>query len=722
MTVTLASQSQLFVTIRGFGGDDEVAVKSVIGREAISELYRFEIAFTSKDDAIDLEKSLNSPVTITFRSESEERYVDGIVASLSHGATAAQDDVYVTEYCAVVKPKLWLLTLDRNYLIFQKKSTIDVIMQVLKDNGISDVEDRTKSCGKVVNEYCVQFGESSFDFISRLMEWAGIFYFFEHKAGKHTLVLADGTDGYGKALGSAPVRYAELVQDRMPIGLCFASQVTASINTGGYSQTDYNHTISQTNLFGTLDAKWEGPMLYEYPGKIAAVKEGDDQAKVRVQEFEVKHQKFEFSSTAIHLIPGCPCEIKGHTAAIFNKKVVILELHWSYKWSNNLGVEFENRFLAVEEKVPFRPLRRTPKPCVSGAQTAVVVCPSGEEIFRDAYCSVKVHFHWDQMGKKDGEDSCWIRVAQPLAGSNWGGIFVPRIGQEVVVVFLNGDPDRPLIVGCVYNDKYLPLYSDQDSMKTSLKTVTFKDPERYHEATFYDEKDKELFLFHVHKDIKVESVEGSRFTEFQSANGAVKDEYLMTEGDCLWTNKKGSVTAVQNEGDNSYTNDKGNFSANLKEGNSTIKLDKGNREITLGDGNQTVQIKGNYKLTISGDLTIKVDGNIVIESGKKTTAKSGQDTAMEAGTAFSIKGGTDFKGEAGTAMSLKSGTDTKVDVGMNLNAAAKMNVSVKGQMQAEVNGQLGVKIGGLQVEVAGQAMAKVSAPMIQIGGGMVQLG
>jgi type VI secretion system secreted protein VgrG len=286
-------------------------------------------------------------------------------------------------------------------------------------------------------------------------------------------------------------------------------------------------------------------------------------------------------------------------------------------------------------------------------------------------------------------------VAQVLAGSGWGGVFVPRIGQEVVVAFIEGDPDRPLVVGCVYNDQYMPAYSDKEAMKSSLKTVTFTDDSGFNEIRFNDEKDKEEIFVHAQKDVYID-IKYSRKTEIEESDDTL-DLFKGSRSVTLQT-KDGAVK-------HSFT---------IKEGESSVLIEKGDSSITLGDGNLSYDIKGDCSWKISGDLTIKVDGNISIESGKVTTSKSGQDTKMEAGTAFTLKGGTDFKAESGTAMALKAG--------LNLDAEAGLNMTLKANLNWEAKGGVGVKLGGTMVEIAGTAMSKMSAPMITIGGGMLQLG
>ncbi|MDR2646218.1 MAG: type VI secretion system tip protein VgrG [Holosporaceae bacterium] len=739
----LSEQKGLLAQLTTVFGDCGIVLKSLIGREGLSELFEFKIIFSAQDDALDPEKALGSHINIAFQSESQERYIDGIVAEFSQGATANKNGAYLTEYGATIRPSFWLLTLDRNSLIFQNKTAIDILKQVLNDGGIKDLEDKTKSRGKTERTFCVQYNESSFNFASRIMEEEGIFYFFKHEKNKHILVMGDSASVHVKPSGESKVCFFQGGNDRIPLGKVFDTSMTATVNSGGYSTTDYNYTISQTDLFNKLESQWKGTMFYEFPGIFETLEEGKNLSKIRVESSEFRHQLLQAASTAPNLTPGVVFTIAGHHGSKFNADYVILDIEHIYNFSNSSGYTYKNKFRAFKKGTEFRPPRKTPRPLISGTQTAVVTGPSGEEICRNEHCCVKVHFHWDQNGKKDENDSCWVRVAQQLAGNGYGAGFLPRIGQEVVVSFMEGNPDRPLVVGCVYNDKFMPPYDD--AMISWLKTVTFTDDKGFNEFRFNDEKDKEEIYIHAQKDFLIHAINSMKI-EIEKMN------YMLDlwEGSIAFTlqskNGPADYTLSIKEGNSSVTLEKGDHSIIVKKGNSVITLDEGNHTITLGKGDLNYDVTGNHTLTVSGDITIKADGNISfksgkdiildadgnisLKSGKNITSKSGQDTTAEAGTAFALKSGTeltlksgtDLKAESGTGMTLKAGVNLEGSAGMSMNLKANMGIALKANMNVECNGQLGVKVAGLQVEVAGQAMTKVSAPMIQVGGGMVQLG
>jgi type VI secretion system secreted protein VgrG len=698
------------------------------------------VVFAAKDNALDPEKAVGSSMNIAIKSDSQERYIDGIITEFSQGPTETQNDVFLTEYLVTLRPSLWLLTLDRNHLIFQNKTSIDIIKKILGDCGVKEMEDKTKSCGRVAREYCVQYGESSFNFVSRLMEDEGIFYFFKHSNNKHTLVLADSASVHEKMPKTPKVGFLNSSREIFPLGKIFKTSMTTRVQTGGYAGADYNYTISQTKLYGKLDSKWKGQTFYEYPGCFAKSNEGENLFKLRVQHFELERCLFNASSTAANMTAGFSFEVADHLVEKFNGEYVALAISHFLDFSASSGYVYRNTLSSFEKGTEFRPPRKTPKPRVYGTQTAIVTCPSGEEIFKNEHGCIKVFFHWDRVGKSadTNESSCWIRVAQLLAGSNWGGIFIPRVGQEVVVAFLEGDPDRPLVVGCVYNDQHMPEYSDKEAMKSAFKTVSYKDPDRFHEVRINDEKDKEELYVHASKDVYVNIV-NSRKTEIEESDDTLdlfkgsRTITLKADGD-----NPGNHSLFLKKGDQIIELTKGNRTLTLKEGAETVVLENGDRSVTLKKGNQSYEITGDYSIKVSGNLKIKVDGNIDIESSGNTSMKAKGTFNAEStgamglktgpGSAFStetgVGGSFSLKSGAGGALSVESGAGGGMTIksGLNLEASSTVNMNLKANVMLEVNGTASCKLTGAMAEIMGQGMTKVSAPMITIGGGMLQLG
>ena len=707
---------------------EDVVINNIRGSEAISELFEFHVNFSSANREIDAEKILGSNVTLHFKSEKHERFINGIITQFSQGRTSQKEDIYNTEYFFTMRPKLWLLSLDSNCQIFQEKSTMEIIKSVLKEYKIDVSESK---CGNNNRTYCVQYNESSFNFISRLMEDEGIFYYFKHEKNKHTLIIRDGMDTNQKLKEKAG--FIKSGQKICPLGKVFNTSKNIFMNVGGYSAADYNYENSNTKLFNKLETKWKGQTLfYEYPGGFSQAKEGEELSKLRVQEIECKHIMLQGDSTIPDFSPGTTFELTAHHAESFNDSYILCRVEHIFDRNEKNGFVYRNRFWALPKGTEFRPPRKTHKPKIYGNQTAVVVCPSKQEIYRDKYCCIKVHFHWDQKGKsKDTNDSsCWIRVAQLMAGSNWGAVYVPRVGQEVVVSFLEGDPDKPLVVGCVYNDQFKPPYSESQDKISTMKTITFTKDSRFNEIRFNDENEKEEIFVHAQKNVNIDVIDGSYSTKLLAEPG----EKVMHSLEIV----KGDKSVLLKEGDSKYTIKKGDSTIQMDEGNSEIVLKKGNSSIKLEKGNQTIDINGDCTIKITGNLKIEADKNISIEAGKEISIKSGtsikaeaeRNVTIEADASATFKATRNFSCESGAAMKIKSSLNTDLEAGasMNIEAGASMNIKSNAFMNIKCTGILNAEgtgvtnLTGAAVQINGKGVSSFRAPMLTIGGGMISFG
>lgn len=726
----LTSQKELFVELSISELKEDVVINNIRGSEAISELFEFHVNFSSANREIDAEKILGSNVTLHFKSEKHERFINGIITQFSQGRTSQKEDIYNTEYFFTMRPKLWLLSLDSNCQIFQKKSTMEIIKSVLKEYKIDVSESK---CGNNNRTYCVQYNESSFNFISRLMEDEGIFYYFKHEKNKHTLIIRDGMDTNQKLKEKAG--FIKSGQKICPLGKVFNTSKNTFMNVGGYSAADYNYENSNTKLFNKLETKWKGQTLfYEYPGGFSQVKEGEELSKLRVQEIECKHIMLQGDSTIPDFSPGTTFELTAHHAESFNDSYILCRVEHIFDRNEKNGFVYRNRFWALPKGTEFRPPRKTHKPKIYGNQTAVVVCPSKQEIYRDKYCCIKVHFHWDQKGKsKDTNDSsCWIRVAQLMAGSNWGAVYVPRVGQEVVVSFLEGDPDKPLVVGCVYNDQFKPPYSESQDKISTMKTVTFTDDKGFNEIRFNDEKEKEEIFIHAQKDMKTDIVnsretkieenndkldilKGSRSVKLHAKDNKKKADYSLEL-------VKGNSSVLLKEGNSSYIIKKGNSTIQMDEGNSEIVLKKGNSSIKLKKGNQTIDINGDCTIKITGNLKIKASKNISIEAGKELSLKSGSSMKAQAKGSLTVKTNATAKFQSIGGFTCKSGATMTIKATglMNIKSSAMMNIKSTGMLKVE--GMALTNVTGAAVQINGKGVSSFRAPMLTIGGGMISFG
>ena len=440
-------------------GPDVLLLEGFTGTESISRLFRYRLDLASEHDAIRPEDIIGKDVTWSVTQPGQApRYFNGCVSRFVAGA----DRRKMRGYRAEVVPWLWFLTRTADCRAFQNQSTPDIIRAIIQSFGYNDLDlDLNSSYPK--REYCVQYRETAFNFIARLAEHEGIFFFFRHEEGKHTLVLADSENAYADCAGSQ-VRYGRGPLAKKQI-LSWEHQY--EFHPGKWTRTDYNFLTPGTNLLTTTStvidladaSKFE---VFDYPGDYAAKEDGEPVTKVRMEEEEAGYSVVNVASQCCTFTPCGRFTLADHEVDVENGSYVITSIQHSategsYGFSAS-GTGYSNTFTCIPSSVSLPPARATPKPVVQGPQTALVVGPAGEEIYVDKYGRVKVQFFWDRRGKKDENSSCWVRVAEQWAGKNWGFVCHPRIGQEVIVEFLEGDPDRPLITGRVYNAGQMPPY------------------------------------------------------------------------------------------------------------------------------------------------------------------------------------------------------------------------------------------------------------------------
>src|SRR5581483_11591768 len=453
------SQDDRIIAVQTPLGDNKLLLQKVTGVEGISRLYTFYLDMLSEDSGITFTDIVGKRVTITIHLASgEPRYINGFISRFVQRGR----DIRFTHYYAEVVPWLWFLTRNANCRIFQNKSVKEIITKIFQDLGMQDYSDKLRGNYEPL-EYCVQYRETDFNFVSRLMEQFGIFYFFEHELSKHTLVLGDQTSVHQPCPNQPSVIFDStgrvLTEERVT-----AFEIGQEMKTGAFAMNDYNFKTPLTDLDVTEptvitvanNATFE---LYDYPGIYLNKGDGEGVAKLRMQEQEASSTIGHGASTCGAFTSGYRFDLQDHYRANLNQAYVLTEVrHYAncgaayYTSQAEEDETYTNHFAVIEYSRPYRPDRTAPKPFVQGPQTAVVVGPGGEEIYTDEYGRVKVQFLWDREGQADENSSCWIRVSQIWAGKNWGAMWIPRVGQEVIVEFLEGDPDRPLIMGRVYND------------------------------------------------------------------------------------------------------------------------------------------------------------------------------------------------------------------------------------------------------------------------------
>lgn len=617
-------------------GPNKLLLRSIRGEERISGLFQFTLEMASEDKAVDFQAIVGKPVTVTLRlSDDTKHHINGIVGRFVQEET----NLRLTTYYAEIHPWLWLLTKTSDCRIFQNKNVPDIMKTIFGDLGFTDFRDALKGSYKP-REYCVQYNETAFNFVSRLMEEEGIFYFFEHSEDKHTLVFGDDADAHPDCPGlkEGTVSFIQSLMDHTQDRAITRCLVEEQVVTGKYAHDDFNFETPSTDLKTTEEGQGKF-LIYEYPGGFLKKQDGEDLGKIRLDALEQPKKLIRGDGFVRAFVAGHKFKLEGHYRSDVNSTYVLSSVSLAATQEH-----FTNSFEAFPSDVTFRPQRLTHKPVISGTQTAIVVGKSGEEIWTDKYGRIKVQFHWDQKGKNDENSSCWIRVDYGWAGKNWGGIFLPRIGQEVIVSYLEGDPDRPLVTGAVYNaQQTVPYTLPDEQTKSTVKTNTSKGGQGFNEIRFEDKKDSEELYFHAQKDHNI-VVEHDR-----------TKKVLNNETNAI---KKDRSTTIQ-EGNDTYIVEKGNRTFQVKTGNETYEV-KGTRDLTVTD-DETHTDKANFTQKVTGNYVLKVTGNLTIDVTGSVTIKSGQAMTHEAATSMTNKAGMSLTNEAQLAITNKGQASNTVE-------------------------------------------------------------
>src|SRR5712692_1694982 len=617
------TQEKRLITIQSPLGKDALLLLGLSGHEGISQLFHFSANLLSENHSISFKDIVGKQVTLqVHHSGDDQRHWNGFV---SRFACVGGDNRFIY-YRAEIVPWLWFLTRTADCQIFQQKTIPEIIKKIFQDHGFQDFQDLTQG-SYPQREYVVQYRETAFNFVSRLMEEYGIFYFFQHDQKSHKLIFADKPSP--SVHKNCPVQH-KVRFNYSPGGVLLKEDIVGSwgaeqeLRPGKYALTDYNFQTPNTSLMANVqtvaeiggNTKYE---IYDYPGIHINKSEGDTVTKLRMEEEEAAHHLVAGSGNCRSFAPGYKFHLDEHSRRDQNGDYLLTEVTHSasvgdsYSGSGGGSEEtYTNHFTCIPFSVPFRPQRLTPKPIVQGPQTAVVVGPAGEEIYPDKHGRVKVQFFCDRLGKKNENSSCWVRVSQPWAGKNWGAVNIPRIGQEVIVEFLEGDPDRPIITGRVYNDEQMPPYALPDNMtRTTFLSRSTKGggSANFNELRFEDKKGSEQIFLNAEKDMDHRVENQSR-------------EYIGNDRSLI-------VHANQRE---------------LVDADKHIQIVKDRNE----------KVGGDASLDISGNQNDKVGQNMSLQVGQNLQEKSGQNYAHEAGMEIHLKAGMNVVIEAGLQLTIKA--------------------------------------------------------------------
>jgi type VI secretion system secreted protein VgrG len=648
-------------------GTDHFILTRCSGEERISDpfLYRLEMFSTDRD--ADLSSLIGQSATVAFSLDNDsQRYINGVLGKCALTRANSLDEVAFYE--AELYPWFWMLNFRADCRIFQNMTTVEIIQKVFSDAGHSSDYKTSLTGTYTAREYCVQYRESDFNFVSRLMEEEGIFYFFEHSDGSHIMVLGDDSSAFSDCPNYSTLKYrANVLKHEIEDGIVYELQLEQQVYAGGYGLDDYYFITPSTSLTASASGQGVGGTINDYPGRYIDSSGGDHFTDVRLKALEVEGGVTVMGEGHCRSVcPGYKVTFSDHVRTSLNATFVLKSAR-----IDGSKDHFNTFFTGFPSATPFRPLVRARKPIIASTQTAKVVGPSGEEIYTDQYGRVKVQFHWDHVGQNDENSSCWIRVAQGWAGKAWGQIFLPRIGQEVVVSFLEGDPDRPLITGSVYNAEQTVPYTLPDEMtKSTIKSQTSKNGTgKNNEMRFEDKSGSEEVYIHAQKDYQ-----------------------LVVENDVTRTTKHNETTTITNDCTMTINHDntitvKNNRSRTVSEGNESLTVSKGTRTVSVKGSethtnNDTFShtVDKDYTLTVKGNLTIEVTGDLSIKAKSISMKSSSADIGINASTSLSVQSGTSAEIKSGTSMDVKSGTDMTVEGGTNTTVKAGIQLQAKGTM------------------------------------------
>jgi type VI secretion system secreted protein VgrG len=563
-------------------GKDVLVLVRFDATEGLSELFEFRVECLSEKADLDFDGAIGQQCTVKLKMYEQVREFSGILVEAEW--TGLLHDHYT--YHIVLRPWLWLLGRTTDCRIFQDMKVPDIVKQVFQDRGFSDFELKlSEECPQL--EYCVQYRETDLNFVSRLMEQHGIYFFFEHEDGKHKLVLADSKSSHSSipGLSEIPLRpdTGEFVSEDQHLTEWMSSR---RFRTGKFKLNDYNYEHPKQQMLSDAQSSesyhHSDMEFYDYPGKYKQKSDGERYAKIQLQAEQALDHRRHAQGLAPSLFPGGLTTLKEHAEKSQNKEYLVLRGSHSYVsehyhsgGSAGSGEIYAGSYEFLPSDKPFRAPIVTPKPLIHGIQTAEVVTKdedSSEEIDVESLTEIYVRFHWDRKKKR----SCKLRVAQVWSGKKWGGQFIPRVGQEAVIEFLEGDPDRPLVVGTVYNDDYKPPYDLPDKKTVGgIKSDSTKGSGGYNEWQFEDKKGSEKIGLHAQKDYEL----------------VIRHAETRTIGEDFGSGRSRGTT--------------------LKNGDDQLELQNGSQNVKISK-DQTVEVQQNITISANVSILLKVGASKVL--------------------------------------------------------------------------------------------------------------
>ncbi|EPH1423588.1 type VI secretion system Vgr family protein [Klebsiella aerogenes] len=691
------------------------------GHEAMSEMFELSLTLLGSDARLDRSKLLGQPVTVTIPTQNalSSRYFNGKITRVAVSAVELSGIRYAA-YQLTVEPDLWPMKRDRNLRIFQGQTVPQIINTLLSEYQVN-VEDKLNGSYRVW-DYCVQYQESSFAFISRLMELEGIAYHFRHEAGKHTMVLTDSATQHQSVSGYETIPYHQTASGGITTEEGIGQwALEDSVTPGIYSLDDYDFRKPNAWLFqarqnpaspspGSID-------VYDWPGRFVDHGHGEFYARIRQERWQVEHQHIQASATAVGIAPGATFTLTNAPFFSDNGEYLTTAADYlfeenSYASGGNSDISHQIHFKVIPSSVVYRPAQVTDWPRTYGPQTAKVVGPEGESIWTDRYGRIKVKFHWDRHAKGDDTSSCWVRVSSAWAGQGFGGVQIPRVGDEVVIDFINGDPDRPIVTGRVYNEASMPPWDlPGDATRMGFMTRSKDGNQDNASYLFFEDKlGEESVDLHSEKNMNV-SVEGmhNEVVHQQTIYSHLNTRSTSVVGHDTQTFNAGQTIAITANGRNesivdSETKSVTGYSSNSYTGN--VVTESGDTVSTLAASKimyetpdvifgQVVDAKGTESAVPNIPFDIKnTAGQIMAAPGTKLYATdylaAASTSAVSAATRVTYKKGvvTHIQGIDKLTVDNNQIVDVKGNVARNI--LGELNETVQGKIS--INSPLKISI------------------------------
>ena len=622
-------------------GEDVLLLEGFSGDEAVSAPFGYTLDLLSEDPAVAASSVLRTPMSVTIKTldGSGERFIHGLVRSF---AQLGQSEG-LTSYRAEIVPWLWFLSLSSDCRIFQNMTVPDIVMQVFKNWGYSDYQLKlVKPHPERV--FCVQYRESHLNFVSRLLEEEGIFYFFEHSKGKHMLTLADDNGAVKPCPVQSKARMASDVGQWQKEDVVTSWEHEYSLHTGKVTLRDYDFEQPSLQLEASVAGK-QPEEHYAYPGRYTSLDDGDRFARLLLEAEEARQHVARGAGTCRTFQTGYRFDLKDHYSKDVNQTYMLLDVRHSgragdYRTWESAPFDYRNDFTVIPYSVPYRPLRLAPKPRIWGTQTALVVGKKGEEIWTDKQGRVKVQFYWDRVGKKDENSSCWVRVSSAWAGKGWGGIHIPRIGQEVIVEYLEGDPDLPIITGRIYNAEQVPPYGlPGNQTQSGIKSRSSKGggTDNFNEIRFEDKKGGEEVYIHAEKN-KTEIVENDNAESIgHDEKISVGNDQSLSVGSQTARNRWGrtrrqvSAAAAPRRWTRTRASPSPAVAPRSVDKDESVSITK-NQTIDVGE-NRTETVGKKEEVSIGEDRTHNVGKNDALNVAKKLLIDVGDEITIKTGDA-----------------------------------------------------------------------------------------